>query len=119
MKNCLFCFFCFFCTFSAAGEEQLHFTRVRHDPFQKSVIQEKKNTEQQASETAEKQQSAAPKLIATLRSGRNSMANVNGKIIKLGETINGYTLVRVEARKAVLLKNRKYTYLTIDNQKNE
>jgi len=119
MKNCWFCFFCCFCSLSVSGEDQLHFTRVQHDPFQKPVIQEKKDTGQQATDKPEEQKPAAPKLIATLRAGRDSMANVNGKIIKLGQTINGYTLVRVEARKAVFIKNRKFTYLTIDNQTNE
>lgn len=119
MKNYLFCFFCCFFSLSVSGEAPLHFPRVQHDPFQKPVIQETKNTEQQIADKPENQQAAAPKLIATLRAGRNSMANVNGKIIKLGQTINGYTLVRVEARKAVFVKNGKYTYLTIDNQTNE
>lgn len=119
MKTRWFGFFLCFCCFPAAAEEQYQVNRVRHDPFQKPAIQEKKDIEQTASENSATAQSQTPKLIATMRAGKNSMANVNGKIIKLGQTINGYKLVRVEARRAMFEKNRKYNYLTIDNHANE
>lgn len=119
MKQWLFSFFCLIWSMYANSEEQYSFTRVLHDPFQKPAIQEKKPIEQQASEATEKQVVQPPNLIATMLAGRNSMANVDGKIIKLGETINGYKLVQVESRKVVFVKNRKYIYLSIDNKTNE
>jgi hypothetical protein len=47
------------------------------------------------------------------------MANVNGKIIKLGETIDGYRLIEVDERSALLVKNKQSTHLTIDDKTNE
>jgi hypothetical protein len=119
MKNWLFSFFCLIWSMCANSEEQYSFTRVLHDPFQKPAIQEKKTIEQQTSEVTQNQLAQPPNLIATMLAGRHSMANVDGKIIKLGETINGYTLVQVESRKAVFVKNKKYIYLSIDNETNE
>ena len=119
MKSWWFCFFCLIWSMYANSEEQYSFTHVQHDPFQKPAIQEKKTIEQQTSEVTQKQLIQPPNLVATMLAGRNSMANMDGKIIKLGETINGYTLVQVESGKAVFVKNRKYIYLTINNKTNE
>ncbi len=65
------------------------------------------------------QQAWSPKLSATLRSGKNSMANVNGAVIKLGETIDGYRLIEVNKRSAVFIKNEHRIQLTLDGEANE
>ncbi len=44
-------------------------------------------------------------LRATLVAGENSTANINGKFIRIGETINGYKLVFVAEGKAVFQKD--------------
>jgi hypothetical protein len=103
----------FVCPFSALGGEYYQPIRVLNDPFQKPSIPQKIIARPEA-EKAPSQQTWAPQLKATLRAGRNSMANVNGKIIKLGETINGYKLMGVGERSAILVKNKHRLQLTID-----
>jgi hypothetical protein len=101
------------CPFGVWGGEYYQAIRVLHDPFQKPNIPQKSIVGPEA-EKAPSQQSWSPQLKATLRAGRNSMANVNGKIIKLGETINGYRLIGVGERSAILVKNKQRLQLTID-----
>ena len=103
------------CSFSVVGEEYPQANRVHHDPFQRPVIPQKSVAEPEASKPSA-QKVWAPKLTATLRAGQNSMANVNGKIIKLGETINGYRLIEVDERSVVFAKNKQRTHLTIDDE---
>lgn len=102
-------------SFSVVGREYSQANRVQHDPFQRLAIPQASVAEPEVSKSSAQQQAWAPKLTATLRAGRNSMANVNGKIIKLGETINGYRLIEVTERSAVFVKNKQRTHLTIDD----
>jgi hypothetical protein len=99
--------------FGVLAGEYYQAIRVLNDPFQKPNIPQKIIAGPEA-EKAPSQQTWAPQLKATLRAGRNSMANVNGKIIKLGETINGYKLIGVGERSAILVKNKHRLQLTID-----
>jgi hypothetical protein len=103
----------FFCSLSVMGEETSQAPRDLRDPFQKPKITEKYSEEPEAVK-APSQQAWIPQLKATLRSGRNSMANINGKIIKLGETINGYQLIEVGEKSALLVKNNQRLPLTIE-----
>ena len=118
MSKMTFCLFACLCSFSVVGGEYPQAMRVRHDPFQRPVIPQTSVAEPEGSKPPT-QEAWAPKLTATLRAGRNSMANVNGKIIKLGETITGYKLIEVDERSAVFVKNKQRTHLTIDDKTNE
>jgi hypothetical protein len=55
------------------------------------------------------------KLRATLVAGKSSMANVNGVLLKLGETIKGYRLLLVREREAVLEKKGKKVVIIMDS----
>jgi hypothetical protein len=107
------------CSFSVLGVEYPQSNRVRHDPFQRPVIPQQQSIVETEASKPSAHELWAPKLTATLRAGRNSMADVNGKIIKLGETIDGYKLIEVDERSAVFIKNKKRTQLTIDVETNE
>lgn len=113
MRKSILYLLLFFCSLSVMGEEYSQVPRVLRDPFQKPNIPEK-NIEGPEAVKAQTQQPWTPQLKATLRAGRNSMANLNGKIIKLGETINGYQLLGVGERSAILVKNNKRLQLTIE-----
>ena len=102
--------------FSIMGEGYPPALRVLHDPFRKPVIPQEKVVESGVSKPSTQQQDVMPKLTATLRAGQRSMANVSGRIIKLGETINGYKLVKVDERSAVFVKNKQRRQLTIDDE---
>jgi hypothetical protein len=106
------------CSFSVAGEEYPQALRALHDPFRKPAIPQQSVAGPEISKPSA-QQAWIPKLTATLRAGRNSMANVDGKIIKLGETLNGYRLVKVDERSAVFVKNKQRKKLTIDDGTNK
>jgi hypothetical protein len=49
------------------------------------------------------------KLKGVIVGGRNSVAIINGKLVRLGERIDGYQLVRIEA-KEVFLKSGNKTF---------
>lgn len=106
------------CSFPVVGEEYPQALRVLHDPFRKPAIPQQSVAGPEISKPSD-QQDWMPKLTATLRAGRNSMANVDGKIIKLGETLNGYRLVKVDERSAVFVKNKQRKKLMIDDGTNK
>ncbi len=55
-----------------------------------------------------------PELRATMIAGNNSMANVDGAIIKVGEEIQGYTLLEVRMGAAIFIKDGNPVELTLD-----
>lgn len=54
------------------------------------------------------------KLSAILQAGKDSMVNVQGKTLQLGEQIDGYTLTAVDERSAIFSKGKKIVVLAID-----
>ena len=54
------------------------------------------------------------RLTATLRAGKNSMVIVDGKTIKLGETVDGFHLIDVKEHSAVFSKNGQPLILELD-----
>ena len=61
---------------------------------------------------------AAPKLElrAVVFDGQKSLINVGGRILGMGETIAGYTVVKVEERGAVLAKDGARLKLMLDKE---
>jgi hypothetical protein len=118
MRKSYICLMVCLCSLSVAAEDYGTASKVQHDPFQKPVLQQISDVGDEASKLAE-EKPWTPKLTATLRAGRNSMANVNGKIIKLGETFNGYKLVKVEGMSALFIKKNRQIKLTIDETTNK
>lgn len=55
-----------------------------------------------------------PQLRATMRTGSTSMANIDGKIIKIGQEVDGFTLIKVAERGAYFLKNGIKYHVTMD-----
>jgi hypothetical protein len=115
MRKSFLCLFIFVSSFGVLGGEYYQAIRVLRDPFEKPKIPQK-SIEETGTAKAPTQQSWTPQLKATLRAGRNSLANVNGKVIRLGETINGYELIGVGERSAVFVKNKQRTELTIEDE---
>lgn len=56
----------------------------------------------------------SPELRATLVAGRNSIANLGGTIVGIGEETHGYRLVEVREREAVFERNGAKLVLAID-----
>jgi len=55
-----------------------------------------------------------PELRATMRSSSGAMANINGKIIKVGEEVAGFLLVDVSERSAIFEKYGKRIVISMD-----
>ena len=58
--------------------------------------------------------SAAMELRATLLAGRDSLANVDGHILRLGEELHGYRLVEVSEGRAVLASDEDRLELDVN-----
>jgi hypothetical protein len=56
------------------------------------------------------------RLRGTMLAGSNSVANIDGTIIGIGQQLYGYTLVSVQQRQVVLDRNGTQTKLSIDNE---
>ena len=97
-------------------------TRVlQHDPFSRPALGGLPNMQGggQAVPTR-RAESATPapklKLHAVLVAGSNSIANVDGVMIRVGDSVQGYRLVAVEDRSAVFEKNNTRFTLQIGTQ---
>lgn len=55
-------------------------------------------------------------LRATLTSDANSIANINGEMLTVGESINGYELIKVNIGSAVLTKNGKQELIAVNEK---
>ncbi len=55
-------------------------------------------------------------LFATLRAGKNSMVNIQGRLVQLGEEIEGYKLMQVNDRSAIFAKNEQKVHLSLDTE---
>lgn len=100
----------------ARAENPDETTSIRHDPFQRPVLFSNSahlNVIQQPTEAAES--NWTPTLTMILRAGRNSMVNVDGQIVKLGERIRGYTLIKVHERSAIFSKQGQTVLLNLDD----
>ncbi len=86
---------------------------ILHDPFQVPTFMqplvESKTIDEKPNQSPWK-----PSLLMTLRAGKNSMANIAGKLVRIGEKVNGYKLIEVYERVVVLENQGKTTRLTLD-----
>ncbi len=86
---------------SQAGQRDVAAPLLHRDPFAKRVT---------AAPSTQAEAAAADipwtgQLRMTLRAGRHSMVNVDGKSVPLGGKIDGFTLVAVEERSARFARN--------------
>jgi len=55
-------------------------------------------------------------LRGTMVAGQQSLANISGVVVSLGEEINGYKLVDVQQREVVLQRHDDRRVLTVDQE---
>lgn len=62
---------------------------------------------------------AAPKLLlkSMLLAGPDTVVSINGQLLRLGETIDGWRLVTARTGKAILSKGRERVELNLDDEK--
>lgn len=86
---------------------------LKTNPFARSAeVQERVHAP--AAQTAAQKDSVPFVLRGTMMAGQQSLANISGVIVPLGEVINGYRLVGVHEREVVLLKDNDRRILTVD-----
>ena len=107
----LLCCFSLF-SLSVASQEQFE-VRPRFDPFKKPDQLMKASTKAPTPKSLFK---TKLQLFATLRAGKNSMVNVQGRIVRLGEEIEGYKLLEVNDHSAVFAKSEHRVHLSLDTQ---
>ena len=60
-----------------------------------------------------------PELRAILLAGSKSMVNLGGTMVRIGEAIDGYRLLRVSQRQAVFSKDGTNIALSLDRSNND
>ena len=99
------------CCFSVTAAETM-----QHDPFARPLITNLSTTNTTTAETVVEEVIWNPALTAVMVAGKNSLVNVDGVIVKLGEEIDGYRLIEVKDYQAIFKKGRKRVVLTIAMQ---
>lgn len=100
-----------FCAFAHAEHA------LKHDPFARPLLIETKPESVAGAATAasvEEDIPWQPTLSAVLVAGQQSLATVDGVILKLGDEKDGYRLVQVKNFQAIFKKGKKRVVLTIE-----
>jgi hypothetical protein len=66
--------------------------------------------------TSNKTPAGSMRLRGIMRANSNSVANIDGEIISIGQQIQGYTLISIQQRHIVLDRNGTQVTLSIDNE---
>ncbi len=99
----------------AIADERPKQIQLRHDPFQKPemlLAARPKHVDKEIDQPNWLNQNS--KLNMTLRAGKNSMVNVQGRVIKIDENIDGFKLVKVLERSAIFKNDEQQIILKID-----
>jgi hypothetical protein len=104
---CMLAVPCAFTTAFATGT-------LRHDLFARPPLGAQASFNRtNGTDTAEPVASWNPKLTALLVAGRRSLADVQGTIITIGESVDGYRLLFVRDNAAVFVKDDQIVVLTM------
>ncbi len=95
----------------ADAGEGLSVAKLRFNPFVKPSLPA---AEPNAKPEFDRASAWRPELTATLVSGENSIANLGGAVLRLGEEANGYKLVAVRHYEADFERNGEVMTLSLD-----
>ncbi len=87
---------------------------LKHDPFARPLLSAPLPSNTIAGTVAEEEMPWNPQLIAVMVAGKDSLVNLDGVIIRLGEENDGYRLVQVRDREAVFKKGNKRIVLNME-----
>jgi len=86
---------------------------LQHDPFARPSLGGTRSSESKAAPRAvASEPPRSLRLTGVLVAGPGSLANVNGTMVRVGDSVSGYRLVEVRDRAAVFEKNN--TRFTLD-----
>jgi hypothetical protein len=107
-----------------AGFPQLSLSqteKLQHDPFARPALSGLQQARPQEPRGNGKATAAAPapklKLLAVMAAGPDSIANVGGVMVRIGDEVNGYRLVEVHERNAVFEKNKTRFSVSISSNR--
>lgn len=86
---------------------------LKHDPFARPLLSAPPSNTA-AGTVAEEEMPWNPQLIAVMVAGNNSLVNLDGIILKIGEEQDGYRLVQVRDHEAVFKKGNKRIVLNME-----
>ena len=87
---------------------------LQKNPFVRPTYKEGTFTDRNS--MASNSSAASMKLRGIMLANDNSVANIDGKIISIGQQIHGYTLVTVKQRQVLLDNNGTLITLSIDHE---
>ncbi len=87
---------------------------LKHDPFARPLLSTPLPSNTAAGTVVEEEIPWNPQLIAVMVSGKNSLVNLDGIIIKIGEEKDGYRLVQVRDQEAIFKKGNKRIVLNME-----
>ncbi len=85
---------------------------LQTNPFEQPAVQQKQSNEVQNNRHPA---ASALQLRATMVAGADSLANISGMIIGIGQEVDGYQLVSVRERNVILSKNGTTKTLSVDD----
>ena len=95
--------------------------KLQHDPFARPALSGLQQARQPEPRGNGKATAAAPapklKLLAVMAAGPDSIANVDGVMVRIGDEVNGYRLVEVHERYAVFEKNKTRFSVSISSNR--
>ncbi len=85
-----------------------HSGELQHNPFKRPEISPQAHAvstpTKKKTSVARKPRAPAFRLYTTLVAGEDSMANINGKLLSIGDELSGYRLTQVAEREVVMVK---------------
>ena len=90
---------------------------LKTNPFERPLVTSSKDDEPEVA--VEETPQTSMELRGTMAAGKNSLANIGGEILAIGQEINGYRLVAIHQRHVVLQKNEFQRTLLIDRDTEE
>lgn len=100
-----------------AGETEDDRDKLKHNPFENPYRNESGTVRIDSAESMA--QSSSFELRATLISGSESLANINGVMVPVGADINGYRLANVSEGAITLIKGDTELTITLDKERGE
>jgi hypothetical protein len=88
---------------------------LKHDPFARPLLSASlPNNSATANAQAEVETPWNPQLIAVMVSGKSSLVNLDGVILKIGEEKDGYRFVQAKDHEVVFKKGNKRIVLNME-----
>lgn len=87
---------------------------LKHDPFARPLLSAPLPSNTATSIPAEEDIPWNPQLIAVMVAGSNSLVNLDGIILKIGEEQDGYRLIQVRDQEATFKKGNKRIVLNME-----